>query len=65
MIHELDAIENDTDKMQISLRHNLYDIEKDMPPIDTIFLYKIIDWVGELADKAQDVGGHLLILVAR
>ncbi|MEI6895326.1 MAG: TIGR00153 family protein [Colwellia sp.] len=65
MINQLDAIEDDTDSLQISLRKNLLKIEKDLNPIDVMFLYQIIDWVGDLADLAERVGARLEILLAR
>jgi hypothetical protein len=65
MISQLDAIEDDTDSLQISLRKNLLAIEKDLNPVDVIFLYQIIDWVGDLADLAERVGARLEILLAR
>ena len=37
----------------------------ELPPVDVIFLYKIIDWIGDLANRAQTVGGRLQILIAR
>ncbi|MGE3919638.1 MAG: TIGR00153 family protein [Gammaproteobacteria bacterium] len=64
MITELDVIEHDTDTMQIELRRKLYDVEKEYSPIDIIFLYKIIEWTGDLADHAQAVGGQLELLLA-
>jgi uncharacterized protein Yka (UPF0111/DUF47 family) len=30
-----------------------------------MFMYNIIDWIGELADCAQRVGSRLQILLAR
>jgi hypothetical protein len=30
-----------------------------------MFLYQIIDWVGDLADLAESVGARLEILLAR
>jgi uncharacterized protein Yka (UPF0111/DUF47 family) len=36
-----------------------------MPPIDVIFLYKVIDTVGELANYAQRVGSRLELMLAR
>ena len=36
-----------------------------MPPVDVMFLYKIIDRIGELADCAQKVGSRLQLLIAR
>jgi len=65
MINQLDEIEDDTDSLQISLRKNLLAIENDLNPIDAMFLYQIIDWVGDLADLAERVGARLEILLAR
>ncbi|MCP4985670.1 MAG: TIGR00153 family protein [Colwellia sp.] len=65
MISQLDAIEDDTDGLQITLRKNLLAIEKDLNPVDVMFLYQIIDWVGDLADLAERVGARLEILLAR
>ncbi len=65
MINQLDEIEDDTDGLQISLRKNLLAIENDLNPIDAMFLYQIIDWVGDLADLAERVGARLEILLAR
>lgn len=65
LIEELDAVERDTDDRQIVIRADLYKLESQWAPIDLMFLYKIIDWVGDLADRAQKVGGFLHMLVAR
>jgi len=65
MINELDRIEKDTDNMQIAIRAELYGVEKDLPPVDVMFLYEIINWVGELGDRAQRVGSRLQLLLAR
>ena len=65
MISQLDEIEDDTDGMQIKLRKDLLTIEKDLNCVDVMFLYQIIDWVGDLADLAERVGARLEILLAR
>jgi len=65
MINQLDSIEDDTDSMQIKLRSDLLAIENDLKPVDVMFLYQIIDWVGGLADLAERVGARLEILLAR
>ena len=64
MIVELDKIEHDTDELQISIRKKIFMLEKDLNPVDVIFLYKIIEWTGDLADRAQTVGGQLELLLA-
>ncbi|MDE1461958.1 TIGR00153 family protein [Spartinivicinus poritis] len=65
MIEDLDAIESDTDKIQVAIRAKLFQLEKQLPPVDVMFLYKIIDWIGDLADRASRVGSHLQLLLAR
>ncbi|HEX7030971.1 MAG TPA: TIGR00153 family protein [Gammaproteobacteria bacterium] len=65
MIRELGRIEKDTDKLQIEIRATLFKMEKDLPPVDVMFLYKIIDWIGDLADHSQRVGARLHLLLAR
>lgn len=65
LVEELDGIEDDTDRLQIEVRRTLFKLEKDMPPVDVMFLYQIIDWVGEVADRAQRVGNRLEQLLAR
>lgn len=65
MIDELDAIEHDTDNLQIKLRAELFKLEKEWPPVDVMFLYQIIEWIGDVADRAQRVGNRLELLMAR
>lgn len=65
MIKLLNSIEDDTDDIQIKIRAILLQKEKDLPPVDVIFMYKIIDWVGDLADIAQRVGSRLELMLAK
>lgn len=65
MTEELDRIEHESDELQIKLRRKLFEIEKDLPPIDAMFLYKIIDWTGDLGDLAHRVGSRLHLMMAR
>ena len=65
LIEELDRIETDTDDRQASLRAALFKIEKSQDPIDAIFMYKVIELTGEIADMAERVGRRLELLLAR
>ncbi len=65
MIGELDRIEGDTDKMQRAIRSAVFELEKELPPVDVMFLYRIIEGVGEVADLAQRVGSRLELMLAR
>ena len=65
MITKLDDIESDTDNLQSAIRLKVFEIENDMPPIEAMFLYKIIEGTGEVADKSQGVGSRLQLMLAR
>lgn len=65
MIMTLDEIEQDSDEQLADIRHRIFDLEKDLSALDVIFLYKLVQWIGDLADHAQTVGGRLQILIAR
>lgn len=65
IIHKLNKIEHDTDTIQVEIRAVLFDQERDLPPVDVMFMYKVIDWIGDLADIAQRVGSRLELMLAR
>lgn len=65
MILQIDEIESATDNDQITLREQLFAIEKELSPVDVIFLYDVIRLIGSIADKAEEVGGRLQLLMAR
>lgn len=65
MVEELEDIERDTDRQQIEVRRTLFKLEKELPAVDVMFLYRIIDWVGDVADRAERVGNRLEQLLAR
>jgi hypothetical protein len=65
MIEELHVIEGETDEIQITLRAGLYKVEKELSPIDVMFIYKIIEWTGDLADTAQSTGNRLQLMLAK
>ena len=65
MVSKLDDIEGDTDRLQVVVRDALFSVEKDLPPIDVMFMYQIINWTGDLGNLAQRVGSRLEIMLAR
>ena len=64
MIEELDQIETDTDDKQAALRAALFELEDSLNPIDAIFMYKVIETTGEIADMAERVGRRLELLLS-
>lgn len=62
-IAELDQIENDTDEMQAQLRSRLFELEAGLPPVDVIFLYRVIELIGDIGDTAERIGRRLELLI--
>ena len=65
MITKLDSIESDTDNLQADIRSKIFGIENELPPVEVMFLYKIIESTGDVADRAQNVGSRLQLMLAR
>lgn len=65
LIGELGEFEHQTDVSQVKLRAKLFELEETLPPVHAMFLYKIIDQIGDLADISESVGARLLLLIAR
>ncbi len=65
LVDELDLIENETDDMQIAIRADLMKIEQTLPPIEAMFLYRVIEMIGDIADRAEVVGRRLEVLINR
>jgi len=64
LVQELDQIEDDTDVMQAGIRAELFSIEKDLPPVDVVFLYRVIELTGEIGDMAERIGRRLEVLLS-
>jgi predicted phosphate transport protein (TIGR00153 family) len=62
-ISELDQIENDTDELQTVVRNQLFSLESEMPPVNVMFLYRVIDLTGDIGDMAERIGRRLELLI--
>jgi uncharacterized protein len=65
LISSLDDLEHETDEQQIHIRSLLHSLEAQLSPVDVIFLYTIIERIGNLADAAQTAGDQIHVIVAR
>lgn len=64
LVEDLDRIENETDEMQTEVRNGLFAIENELPPVDVMFLYRVIELVGEIGDMSERIGRRLELLLA-
>jgi len=65
LLIKLDVTEQITDELQVVLRNELFKLENELHPVNIMFLYKIIDLTGNIADRAQRVGSRLQLMLAR
>ncbi len=65
MVQQIDTLEAEADKIQRMVQAQIFAIETTLPPIEAIFLYKVIDMSGDLGNCAQRVGHRLQYLLAR
>lgn len=65
LIAKLDRIETETDDMQSGLQSRLFAMEKELPAVEVMFLYKLIDMTGDVADQAERIGRRLELLLAK
>ena len=62
-IKELDEIENETDALQAEVRTQLFALEDSLPPVNVMFLYQVIDLIGDIGDMAERIGRRLELLI--
>jgi predicted phosphate transport protein (TIGR00153 family) len=65
MLSELNSIEDETDEMGQNLTSLLFKHEDEINPVSVMMWYRIIEWIGDLADYAEKTGDRLRLLIAR
>jgi len=65
MIKKINELEHDTDIAQNEIREKLFALESSLPPIDVMFYYRAIEWLGETADAAQKVGSRFEVMLTK
>tara|TARA_Y100000758_G_C16067402_1_gene426717 strand:- start:128 stop:808 length:681 start_codon:yes stop_codon:yes gene_type:complete len=65
MIKQVNDLEHETDVAQEIIRNKLFLVESSLPPIDVIFYYRAIEWLGETADAAQKVGSRFEVMLTK
>lgn len=65
MVTALNKLEDETDEMGISLTRSLFAMEDELKPVSVMFWYQMLQWIGEMADNAENVGERMRLLIAR
>ena len=64
MADDIHDLEHQNDEQQARLRHLLMVEESKLSPIDVMFMYKIFERVGNLADSAQHIAQKFTLMLA-
>jgi len=65
MIKVVNELEHETDDAQNDIRNKLFILESSLPPVDAMFYYRAIEWLGETADAAQKVGSRFEVMLTK
>jgi predicted phosphate transport protein (TIGR00153 family) len=65
LLDRLGVIESETDEMEAGLRAKLMKLEDDTHPVQMMFMYKLLEKTGDLANFAERVGSRLQLMLAR
>ena len=65
MIKKINELEHDTDIAQSEIREKLFALESSLAPVDVMFYYRAIEWLGETADAAQKVGSRFEVMLTK
>ena len=61
----INEAENQADKLERELSRILFTIESELDPVSVILWYRVLEWIGDLADYAEKVGNGFRLIIAR
>jgi predicted phosphate transport protein (TIGR00153 family) len=61
----INAAEHQADRMERELSRILFSLEGEMDVISVILWYRVLEWIGDLADYAEKVGNNFRLIIAR
>ncbi len=64
-IYEVHKFEREADTKKYEITKGIYKLEKKLDPMDTYHLLKIVDWVDDIADHAENVADWLRSMIAK
>lgn len=65
MLKELHTIETDTDRLGMEITSILFRHEEEIKPLNAVYWGKVLGLIGEIADRAENVGNRLRLFIAR
>lgn len=63
-VDQVDAAERFSDELEHRAYASIFEHEDEMDPIDVMFLYQIVDLIGDVSGRAQSVANRIRIVIA-
>ncbi|MBO6557281.1 MAG: TIGR00153 family protein [Pseudomonadales bacterium] len=61
-VEKLHESERTADALQREVRSELFKIETELNPVDVMFIYRILEHIGEVSDSAHSAGNRMLFI---
>ena len=65
MIEQIEQLEANTDVLVVGVRAQLLEIEAELPPVQTMFFYQVLDMISDLANGAERVAHRVQTMIAK
>ena len=65
MIEEVEGLEANADLLVVAIRSRLFELEDDLAPVQTVFFYRALDLIADLADGAERVAHRVQMMIAK
>ncbi len=64
-VNAINVAEDQADRLEREVSRVLFSLEDRLDPLSVIFWYRILEWIGDLADYAEKVGNNFRLIIAR
>ncbi len=61
----INTAEDETDAFERELERIFFSLEDELSPVSVMFWYRLIGWIGDLADHAEKIGNTIRLIIAR
>jgi len=65
LVEAINKAEHEADRIERELSRILFSLESELDVISVILWYRVLEWIGDLADYAEKVGNNFRLIIAR
>ena len=65
LVTEINIAEGEADRLERELSRILFSLEGELDLMSVVLWYRILEWIGDLADYAEKVGNNFRLIIAR